>query len=70
MRDHDGIEWLRPADIATRLNVTRATVYTWMHRRKVRVIKLDGAAHVHWPDAAAAETATRGRYTNLRNPTN
>lgn len=66
MRDPDGIEWLRPAEIATRLGIARGTVYVWIQRRKVRVVKLDGHAHVRWPDAAAAEAATRGKYRTLR----
>lgn len=66
MRDHDGVEWLRPADIAERLGITRGTVYVWIQRRKVRVVKLDEHAHVHWPDAAQAEKATRGKYASLR----
>lgn len=66
MRDHEGVEWLRPAEIAARLGVARGTVYVWIQRRKVRVVKLDGHAHVHYPDAAEAEAATRGKYRSLR----
>lgn len=66
MRDDEGVEWLRPADIAARLGVARGTVYVWVQRAKVRSVKLDGQLHVCWPDAAGAEATTRGKYEALR----
>lgn len=66
MRDHRGLEWLRPVEVVDRLpGVTRSRVDVWVHRRRVRSLKVGSELWVCWQDCAAQEVATRSQATPL-----
>lgn len=66
MRDHDGVEWLRPADAAERVDIDVGLVYLWVQRHKVRRHRMGGHVYVHLPDVMTAEHAWRAREQRRR----
>ena len=56
----DGLEWLRPDDVVARLpGVTRSRVGVWIHRQRVRAMRVGREVWVCWQDCVEQEAATR-----------
>lgn len=66
MIDPDGVEWQPVAEAARRAGVTRATIRSWVHRRKVAGHRIHGRLWVRMPDVYTAEHKTRGAFTTQR----
>lgn len=62
----DGREWLRPNDVVERLpGVTRERVRVWVHRQRVRSIKVGRERWVCWQDCVDQERETRSQAAPL-----
>lgn len=62
MRAPDGTEWVGVGEVARRLSVPRGRIDQWVHRGRVRSIRVDGRRYVCFQDAANQERQSRGRW--------
>ena len=68
--DPSGVEWVTPAEALERLapRLRRPTLDSWVHRGKVRRVRVGRQAWVAWPDVLEHEAAAtlagwkRGRH--------
>jgi len=59
--DADGVEWVRPAEAARRLDIERSTIDVWVSRGRIRKVRAGRHVALCWPDVLEAERAWRER---------
>lgn len=66
--DPEGSAWASIAEAASIVHVHAGTIRQWIHRSRVRVIRVSGAVWVHVDDVRDAELAWRKREFANRQP--
>jgi excisionase family DNA binding protein len=64
--DPDGAEWLPYSEAAVVVAIPVGTLKVWVHRKRVRAVRLGRVAYAHMGDVRHAEAAQAQRVASVR----